>query len=191
MTKRAAGKFKVALNERYITPEAAVLPLIPHLHRTKVRTFVEPCCAERQLIKILEKHGFDCRMCGDIAGISGSPPDSAGWMMPAVEPMDARKWKRADFRNADACITNTPWTHELQVEIMMHQSQFVPSWFLVKSDWIFTKQSGTIMNARCTDIVPIGRVKWFPDSKSVGFDNCAWVRMTRHKYGATEFWPFQ
>ena len=42
----------------------------------------------------------------------------------------------------------------------------------------------------CTDIVPIGRLKWEPGSKYTGKDNCAWYRFapTLPKHG-TRFWP--
>ena len=95
----------------------------------------------------------------------------------------------SDFAGVDAVITNPPWTHDIMAEIMWLQSRFVPAWFLIYSDWLFTRQSASLMLDRCTDIVPIGRVKWIPGSKSVGFDNCCWVRMTTGKYGPVTFWP--
>lgn len=179
MTKRADGKFERTRLDLYPTPRAAVMPLVPHLQRAGVKTFVEPCCADGQLVDHLEAEGFSCVMRGDIRD---NQPYGA-------QPLDARTWKKSDFRKADASITNPPWEAGLMAEIMEHQSGFVPSWFLIYSDWLFTKQSARLMQERCTDIVPIGRVKWFPDSASVGFDNCCWVCMDAGKKHPTLFWP--
>ena len=104
---------------------------------------------------------------------------------------DARAWTKQDFDEADAMITNPPWKEPMLSEIMEHQTNFVPGWFLIYSDWLFTKQSSKLMHERCTDIVPIGRVKWFPESKSVGYDNCCWVRMYLNKRQDVTFWPMQ
>jgi len=173
MTKRAAGKFKVVPNQYYPTPGKAIDPLIMFLQEMGVKTFVEPCYGKGHIVDYLESQGFKCVRKGDIE-----------------EGEDARDWKQADFVGADVCITNTPWSNDLMQEIMWAQTQHVPGWFLINSDWIFTKQSAKIMWERCTDIVPIGRVKWF-DNK-VGFDNCTWVRMTAFKQPDQfiEFWPF-
>lgn len=175
MTKRAPGSFGRRAMDHYPTPYEAVEPLLPHLTRTKVKSFVEPCCAEGQLIAHLESQGFLCVTKGDLADSNAT---------------DARGWSKEDFEFADCSITNPPWERFTMAGIMEHQSTFVPSWFLIYSDWIFTKQSARLMHERCTDIVPIGRVKWFPESKSVGYDNCCWVRMDINKRGTVEFWPF-
>jgi hypothetical protein len=161
--------------DNYPSPYEAVVPLIPHLQRTGVKTFAEPCCAEGQLIEHLQKNGFRCVAQGDLRD-------------PAQ--LDARGWGPEDFNDADVTVSNPPWEAATMAGIMEHQSSFVPSWFLIYSDWIFTKQSARLMWERCTDIVPIGRVKWFPESKSVGYDNCAWVRLDARKNGTVEFWPF-
>ena len=40
----------------YPTPRAAVVPLIPYLRRGGIRTFVEPCCGEGDLVRHLESN---------------------------------------------------------------------------------------------------------------------------------------
>jgi hypothetical protein len=157
----------------YPTPYEAVVPLVPHLIRTGVKLFAEPCCGDGDLVQHLEKFVFKCVAQGDLR-----------------DAIDATKWDEADFNGADATVTNPPWEAATMAAIMEHQSTFVPSWFLIYSDWLFTKQSARLMWERCTDIVPIGRVRWFPESKSVGYDNCCWVRMDINKRGTVEFWPF-
>jgi hypothetical protein len=43
-------------HDRYLTPVAAVKPLIPHLRRERIRTFAEPCCADGGLIAKAHDH---------------------------------------------------------------------------------------------------------------------------------------
>lgn len=173
MSKRASGAFKRNERDRYPTPRNAVPPLVPFLRRDNVRTFVEPCYGWGDLARHLEEFGLKCVDHGDI--------DSG---------RDARGWTRADFAQADAMITNTPWEHDLMSAIMELHSGFVPSWFLISMDWLATRQAALLVAERCTDVVPIGRLKWIPQSKHTGFDNCAWVRMSRDKdTGPARLWP--
>jgi hypothetical protein len=48
-----------------------------------------------------------------------------------------------------------------------------PTWLLFDADWMHTRQSAPFM-PRLRKIVSVGRVKWIPDSKMTGKDNCAW-----------------
>ena len=156
MTKRATGAFERRASDFYPTPPEAVRPLIPHLVRAGVKTFAEPCYGDGSLARHLDELGdLACIVDGDL-----------------VHGSDARDWVREDYGDVDAVITNPPWTPDIMAEIMWMQSRFVPAWFLIYSDWLFTRQSAQLMRDRCTDIVPIGRLKWIPDTKSVGFDNC-------------------
>ena len=50
----------------YPTPRAAVLPLIPYLRASGIRTFAEPCCWRRRLVRHLESFGLRCVYAGDI-----------------------------------------------------------------------------------------------------------------------------
>jgi hypothetical protein len=49
------------------------------------------------------------------------------------------------------------------------------AWLLFDSDWSHTRQSAALIR-HCSDVVPIGRLKWIPDSKFTGKDNAAWYR---------------
>jgi hypothetical protein len=154
----------------------AVTPLLPHL--SGVRTFAEPCSGDGSLAAHLEDAGLRCGAFGDLND---------------ANRLDARTWDRDDFDGIDAVITNPPWEARTMMGIMEHQSTFRPSWFLIYSDWLFTHQSSGLMKDRCTDIVPVGRVKWIEGSKSVGFDNCCWVRMWKDKdsHSPAMFWPMR
>ena len=161
MTKRADGKFKRRKNDFYATPEAAVLPLLPHLDpHTR---FDEPCCGEHDLVRHLEKHGHHCASFSDINA-------------PAY-PVDAFHWKNC---HGDCFITNPPWTREILHPLITHLSDIAPTWLLFDADWMHTKQAIPHLE-RCQKIVSVGRVSWMGNGVS-GFDNCAW-------YLFGEWWP--
>jgi hypothetical protein len=57
------------------------------------------------------------------------------------------------------------------------------AWLLFDSNWSNTKQSRGLLR-HCTIILPIGRVKWIPDSPYAGKDDAAWFRFDRgHEVG--------
>lgn len=57
--------------------------------------------------------------------------------------------------------------------IIERLSDQAPTWLLIDADWVHTKQAVPFLS-RLRRIVAIGRVKWIPDSKMTGKDNCAW-----------------
>jgi len=83
----------------YPTPAAAVPPLLPFLRG--VRTFAEPCCGGRALVRHLEACGLRCVYAGDIA---------TGQDALALDHYGA----------ADAIITNPPYTRHLMHRLIAH-----------------------------------------------------------------------
>ena len=75
--------------------------------------------------------------------------------------------------NVDCFITNPPWDRKILHPMIEHFSNQHPTWLLFDADWMHTKQSAPYME-RCEMIVSVGRVKWIPESKMQGKDNCAW-----------------
>jgi hypothetical protein len=159
-----AGKGTVEMGKRsnferreadfYPTPRAAVVPLIPYLRG--IRSFAEPCAGDGDLVRHLESFGLRCVSQGDIrTGHDALAADCYG--------------------AADAIITNPPYTRELMHRLIAHFSRIAPTWLLLESDWAQTKQAAPFMPA-CSDIVAIGRVKWFEASKHTGKENFAWYR---------------
>ena len=50
-----------------------------------------------------------------------------------------------------------------------------PTWLLLYSDWLFTKQAVEFQPSM-RQIVTMPRVEcWIEDTKSAGFDNCCWI----------------
>jgi hypothetical protein len=176
MTKRAFQKYERKDQDFYPTPREAVLPVVPYLRRDGIQTFADPCVGDRSMADVLEAEGFACTAWGDLSYGNG---------------LDARRWESDYFDGCDAVITNPPWDRASMPAIMTHLSTFRPCWFLIYWDWLSNRAAAPFVDQLVTDIVPIGRVKWIPDSASVGFDNSCWVRMASDKEARTpaHLWP--
>jgi hypothetical protein len=152
----------------YPTPKAAVLPLIPFLRASRIRTFAEPCAGDGDLVRHLEEFGLRCAYQGDIrTGQDALALDSYG--------------------PVDAIITNPPYDtkhrRKLMHAMILHFQRIAPTWLLLDSDWASTRQATPFLPC-CSDIVAIGRVKWIEGSKHTGKDNAGWYRFdARHKAG--------
>ncbi len=145
----------------YPTPQAAVIPLLPHLSpRTR---FVEPCAGNGALIDHLEAAGHTCVGAWDI-----EPQRSD------IERHDARETRETLVTNPDChFITNPPWRRDVLHALIIHLSSQHPTWLLFDADWIHTRQAAPYLPL-LRKVVSVGRVKWIPDSKFTGKDNCAW-----------------
>lgn len=158
MSKRS--NFEKIDKDKYRTPREAVLPLLPQL---PVGTqFCEPCAGNGILIDHLIAAGHQCVWASDIE------PERAD-----ILPMDALDLSNVADIRADMFITNPPWTRSILHPMIDHLSAMLPCWFLFDANWAFTLQSSDLIK-RCSKIVPIGRVKWFPDTPYMGMDDSAW-----------------
>ena len=142
----------------YQTPEAAVKPLLSHIGRVR---FVEPCAGDGALVDHLTEAGMTCVDAFDIF----------------PNRHDVRKQNALSAVDSLICgdyiITNPPWDRKILHQMIEHFSQRRPTWLLFDADWMHTKQSAELMRL-CKKVVSVGRVKWIPDSKMTGKDNCAW-----------------
>jgi len=153
----------------YPTPEAAVLPLLSYLPTHT--TFVEPCAGDGQLIDILEKYGHECVYASDIE------PQREGIIQ--SDFADVTRDKMGVY--AYKIITNPPWNRKILHPMIEHfLEQKLGFWFLFDADWMHTKQAMEYL-PYVHKIVSIGRVKWIPDSKSSGKDNCCWYYFSHIK----------
>jgi hypothetical protein len=87
----------------------------------------------------------------------------------------------------DFYITNPPWDRKILHPIIELLSSLSPTWLLFDADWPHTQQSTPYMES-LVKIVSIGRVKWIPDSKMTGKDNCCWYLFDKSGYKQTEFY---
>jgi hypothetical protein len=160
----------------YPTPGAAVLPLIPYLRRDGIRTFAEPCAGEGDLVRHLETFGLRCVYAGDI---------SSGQDALALDHYGA----------IDCIITNPPYDtahrRKLMHALIEHFQNIAPTWLLLDADWKETRQAAPFL-PHCSDIVPIGRVKWIEGSKHTGKDNTCWYLFdSNHTAGPVFHWRDQ
>ena len=170
MGKRSAGKFAPSPRDFYPTPAAAVLPLIPYLHRDHIKTFSEPCAGVGHLIRHLESFGFRGVQASDLA-----------------EGKNALTLTRADLNGAHAAITNPPFSRSSQkllISMIEHFQPLAPRvWLLLPSDFASNQWFAPLLRS-CTDIVPIGHLQWIPDSDGPGMDNYSWYGFdARHTGG--------
>ena len=169
MTKRAFGKFERKARDFYATPEAAVLPLLPHLY--PYVSFDEPCAGDAALVEIIEATGILCSYMSDIEP-----------QIPQIEKKDV-----FDIKNCTGgmFITNPPWDRRILHPLIVHLSNMAPTWLLFDADWMHTKQSAQFMD-RCRKIISVGRVSWIGNG-TVDFDNCCWYLFDRPTDKLTEF----
>jgi hypothetical protein len=147
--------------DKYYTPYAGVVPLLPFLDDETV--FIEPCAGDGRLVCHLERHGHRCVWLSDIE------PDHT--IHPYIGSLDARTLPKNIMANM--IITNPPWSRPILHELIKYLPTIKPTWLLFDADWPHTRQSKDLI-LTCSMIVSIGRLKWIEDSKYVGKDNCCW-----------------
>lgn len=149
----------------YVTPFEAVKPLFPFLPQRKFY-FTEPCAGNGALVDHIETGSSGrCTFKSDLE------PDAPGIMTKNALQLDA-----ADVYGTDMIITNPPWDRRPKSGRLLHRmietfTPLRPTWLLFDSDWMQTAQAGPYLKSLLA-VVSIGRVKWFPDSKMTGKDNC-------------------
>lgn len=155
----------------YTTPREAVLPLLPHLPASF--SFLEPCAAGGELIDHLEAMSGGC--CYEASDIE-----------PQAEDVQRRDALTIESCDQEYIITNPPWDRRLLHHMIKRFSDLTPTWLLFDADWMHTRQSAPFMS-RLRKVVSVGRVKWIPDSKMTGKDNCCWYLFDRPSDDPTVF----
>lgn len=150
----------------YPTPKEAVIPLLPHWINIipGVISFVEPCAGDLTLtnnIITLSRRNVDA-FCFDIKPRAKF-----------VIRKDALTLTKKEVEGYDYIVTNPPWDRKILHPMIDHFRNLRPTWLLFDADWMHTKQASPYLKF-CSKIVSVGRVKWIPDSKTTGKDNCAW-----------------
>ncbi len=156
----------------YPTPYKAVLPLLPHLQERTL--FAEPCAGDNQLTEHLKKHGHNPYWLSDI-----EPKHELVLQADALV-------LTVPLQQSDCIITNPPWDREILHPMIDHFRKQNTTWLLFDSDWMHTKQASIFLKY-CSKIVSVGRVKWIPDSKMTGKDNCCWYRFHNNTVDRTVF----
>lgn len=187
MGKRS--NFERIENDFYETPIEAFYALIPHLPKCNF-ILVDPCAGEHKIIKHLRDLMDN--------GIAYYPydycPEDYEAQSKQADAQSAKYFETAFFNSYDVILTNPPWDRRVKDEngkllptdqqllhrIIDNCSSQAPTWLLFDADWMHTVQSEEYMKY-CHKIVSVGRLKWFPNTKTVGKDNCAWYLFDQTK----------
>jgi hypothetical protein len=154
----------------YPTPAEAVVPLLPHLPANS--RYVEPCAGNGALIGALSDDGHHCLFACDIE--------------PQNEWITRADALTIEWTAAPMFITNPPWSRDVLHPLIERLSRFAPTWLLFDADWMHTRQSAPFM-PYLHKIVSVGRVKWIPDSKMTGKDNCCWYLFDQTSEAPAQF----
>jgi hypothetical protein len=172
MSKRAA-QFERHERDLYLTPVEAVLPLKPFIKEGF--EFYEPCAADGGLARELALQlRLRCTGMSDIVPLASD-----------VAKLDLHE---IDTLKTGCFITNPPWDRKLLHGIIDHLKWIAPTWLLLDSDWLFTKQAAPYI-PDATHIVAVGRVRWIPGSEFTGKDNVCWVRFAGGWDAGPTFYP--
>lgn len=162
-------------NDAYMTfDKRALPPLLPHIDSGS--SFVEPCAGRLDLMRQLQRAGHVGLDATDIEPLT-----------PLVRRADAAL---ATYGEGDYFITNPPWTRSILHAIIMNLCSQKPTWLLFDADWPHTLQAIPFIQ-HCVKIVSIGRLKWIPNSKHDGKDNCAWYLFDLYHLTGPTFYPRQ
>lgn len=147
-----------------------------------IDTFAEPFVGNGALVhQLQENHNLRCMFKSDIE----PQPDVSFGVNAHV--MDFRLVNETDLSNCDVMITNPPFTKGVFHEAIEHFTPMIDCWWLNQADYIFNKGSSQIIDKYVTDVVTIGRLKWFKDTNQSSVDNFVWIKTSRTKYGDTKF----
>ncbi len=187
MVKHATN-FERNSRDFYPTPKEAVIPLINYLDKPGIK-FIEPFAGDGALIRHIEdlsKHHMLCIYASDIdpqVTAIGNTKHPKGYT--TIETHDYTDYGRYPIHElgANCFISNPPWINTaeskfLRTSIIHNLSGLLPTWLLLKGAYAFNENMSSSM-AICTDIIPIGRVKWIPGSAYSGTEDCAWFRFDK------------
>lgn len=180
----------------YPTPKKAVQYLVRHLIMNDslhdLKRYIEPCANNGSLVKhiqdVSETMGVpfvpECVYMSDVA------PDQISPELGTIYEHEAGgsptrgyyDWSDSLTDRQVTFITNPPWINTSSSEYMLNNiilnlAQHAPTWLLLNSTYAWNQKSRPYMNI-CTDVVPVGRLKWIEDSDSVGKEDCAWFRFS-------------
>lgn len=168
---------------RTIDPRA-VPPVLPFLLYERIGSFIEPCYGYGDLVGPLTRAGLVCRGRYDIATNSTRTVDP-------VVIRDGRELRFDDLNEADAIITNPPWSRDLLHELIDRWAKMAPTWLLFDAGWKHSGRARLLLDRYCTDYVPTPRLKWIPGSTFTATDDCGWYRFDAAKdpRHGVRFWP--
>ena len=169
MGKRS--NFERKERDYYPTPLKPVQALVPFLPQERF-TFWEPCAGDGRMIDHVQTlmNGICIYAC-DIK------PEESEFHIDTYDVLDDEKntkWilLKSQYQ-PDYIITNPPWDVKLLHPMIDRFRNVAPTWLLFYADWAHTKRAAPYLEY-CSDIVSVGRVKWYENTPYSGKDNIAW-----------------
>ena len=160
----------------YPTPDAAVVPLLPHL--PKDTWFCEPCAGDGQLVRSIEK-GVDGAVCFWAYDIEPQSDE--------IGQLDAVLLEEKHLDLCDMIITNPPFEWKVLAPIMDKFISLRPTVLLLPADFMHNQRFAPYME-KCYKVVSIGRVKWIEGSKMTSTENFCWYFFNNKSTKKTEFY---
>lgn len=146
----------------------AIPPLLAHVPPGTI--YAEPCAGAGDLIQLLDDAGLQCAW-----GLELEPQGTCLRNRYPIGIGNALTLTRADLGEASCFISNLPWERSWLHPLIVHLAAIAPLWSLHDASWAYTQQAARFAPL-CTDIVAVGRLKWFAGSKFDPPDDCAWYR---------------
>lgn len=144
---------------------AALLPFLP-----AGTVYAEPCAGAGDLIQLLDGAGMVCDWALEL-----EPQSECVRNRWPIGRGNALQLTGEDIGAASCFVTNPPWNRPMLHALIRHLAAILPTWMLFDASWKHTRQAAALA-PYCTDIVSVGRLKWFAGSKYDPPDDCAWYR---------------
>ncbi|WP_288806285.1 hypothetical protein [uncultured Novosphingobium sp.] len=132
--------------------------------------YAEPCAGAGDLVQLLDVLGLVCDWAMEL-----EPQGDCVRNRWPIARGNALQLGAGDVGAATCFVTNPPWNRPMLHALIRHLAAILPTWMLFDASWKHTQQAAAL-GPICTDIVSVGRLKWFAGSKYDPPDDCAWYR---------------
>lgn len=149
------SKFERIPQDRYYTPFRPVVPLIPYIDH--ITAYAEPCAGPGQLVSHLRYFGKTCGYQNDLDHGVDARTDAG--LAAAALPI----------------ITNPPYTWDVLSGLLTRFISLGETWLLLEMPFLCNGQSAPFLR-HCSDVVPVGRIKWFEGTAKESNKDYGWFR---------------
>lgn len=158
-----AGNFERIPQDRYYTPFRPVVPLIPHIRH--IAAYAEPCFGDGRLVRHLAYFGKTCTYSADLDGGVDALTDP-------------------NLLNAKTIITNPPYKWDVLEPMIDRFMSICETWLLLELDFLANARTARFMH-HCVEVVPVGKIRWFEDTKDESQKHYAWYRFMKFHFAGT------
>lgn len=180
------------INGFHPTVAECIPSLVPFIR--DYETYIEPCAGAGHLIDHLE-NALPQIICVGACDIN----PKKHWITKSdcfdyVNNFDKVNYESCCFDDVDAIITNPPYSRhhtKLYHRMIAEFSRLKPTWLLLPGRFAFNVTFAPFM-AYCHDVVTIGRVTWYPETKEKETSDVAWFHFDQNReFTSTKFHPYK